>query len=161
MTIATPTATTTRCEVSTSPMSPEPLAPVVAADARIRDVATDCVSAEPDTHTVARELAVWLSRLFDRPAHTVRVRTSPVEQLPCPRGCAYEITVAGHTIVITAREVPVPGGTVTRHAITVDDRPVPFVLRRPVVHLVWQLAYATWRAIDRQPHTIGAKATRA
>ena len=123
-------------------------------------MATDCVSAEPDTHTVARELAVWLSRLFDRPAHTVRVRTSPVEQLPCPRGCAYEITVAGHEVVVTAWEVPTLGGTLTRYAITVDGRGVPFVVRRPAAHLIWQLALATWRATCPEDPARGARATR-
>jgi len=123
-------------------------------------VAAEAHPGEPGAHAVARDLAVWLSRLFDRPAQAVRVRRNPFEQRPCPRAWTYEITVAGHEVVVTAWEVPTLGGTLTRYAITVDGRGVPFVVRRPAAHLIWQLALATWRATCPEDPARGARATR-
>lgn len=150
---------------TTGDPSPAPSAtagpPVLEGDARAWDVAAEAHPSEPGAHAFARDLALWLARLFDRPAQAVRVRTNPFEYRPCPRVWAYEITIAGHAVVVTAHEVPALGGTVRRHDITVDGAHVPFVVRRPAVHLIWQLACATWRATCHDRHTTSARATRA
>ena len=91
----------------------------------------------------------------------MQVRQNPFDHRPCPRAWTYEITIAGHDVVVTAYEVPTHGGTLTRHTITLDGHHVPFLVRRPAVHLIWQLALATWRATVHQAHPSAARATRA
>ena len=127
---------------TTGDPSPAPSAtagpPVLEGDARAWDVAAEAHPSEPGAHAFARDLALWLARLFDRPAQAMRVRQNPFGQRPCPRAWTYEITIAGHEVVVTAYEVPTHGATLTRHTITLDGHHVPFLVRRPAVHLIWQ-----------------------
>jgi hypothetical protein len=123
--------------------------PAIDADVPAQDVTAWPSLGELGAHAFARDIATWLSRIFDAPVDAIRYRENPWDHRPCPRAQTYEITlVSGHTILITAYDVPARtgSGTVTAHAVAVNQRTVPFTERRPAVRLAWQLAWTAWWA---------------
>jgi len=95
----------------------------------------------------ARDIAVWLARIFDRPVERAVYRENPWDHRDCPRAQSYEFTIAGHTILITAYEQG-PTSTGFAHAISVDGRPIKYAPHpdpRPR-HQAWHLAWHAWRA---------------
>jgi hypothetical protein len=122
--------------------------PVLPDDALILPVPREPAVGEFGAVAFARDIAVWLSRLFDRTPDAVTYRESQWDRRPCPRVQVFEVAIAGHVIQVIAYDVLTPDGrdTLTAHAIAVDaGPPTPFTPHRPARHLDWQLACAAWR----------------
>ncbi|HEY6793507.1 MAG TPA: hypothetical protein VI248_02365 [Kineosporiaceae bacterium] len=122
--------------------------PVLEADALTVPVPPDPTVGELGAVSFARDVGLWLGRIFDRPVESVVYRENPWDHRPCPRAQSYEVRLAGHVVLITAYDQLTDDGAAVRtvHAITVDGRAVDYDAPRSVRRQAWHLAWRAWRA---------------
>jgi hypothetical protein len=103
---------------------------------------------EPGAVSFARDLGLWIARIFDQEVEAIVYRENRWDHRPCPRAQSYEIVIVApgvrRVVLVTAYDQLTPQRTSTRtvHAVSVDGKPVDFPPHASTRHLPWQLAWA-------------------
>jgi hypothetical protein len=126
--------------------APDP--PVTEPDAHVYQIPESPSPAECGAYGFGRLFATHLAILLNTPITLPLYRSNPFDRRRCPRVESYELTTAGHSVLVTVfdHRPPLSRGTLTVFGIHLDGRRIEF---EPVGHgeMEWQLARTLWIAI--------------